>query len=93
MVGTSGRIGKPLLLGSGKDADAAGGRLRQDRRRRAEADRDVAGDQVLNGGAAAAIGNVADVDAGLLLEQLAGDVMAGADAGAAVAELAGVALA
>src|SRR5262249_7963271 len=69
---------------------AAGLRLRERDRQRVEPHLDVAGEQVLHRERAAAIWHVHHVDADLLLEQLAADVVARADAGSGVGELAGI---
>ena len=53
---------------------------------------DIAGEQVLQRRAGAAIRHVHDVDPGHHLEQLAGQVRARADAGAGEVELAGIGL-
>src|SRR2546421_9708099 len=51
---------------------------------------DVAAEQIVHRRAATFVGNVRDVDAGLLMQQLAGEMMRRASAGGAVIELAGI---
>jgi hypothetical protein len=64
--------------------------LAEEFRHVAEHDVDVAGHHVLDRRRAAAIGDVQQVDASQLLEQLAGEVLRGAVAGRGVAQLAGI---
>src|SRR5262245_21350451 len=90
IVGVSGNSGSRVFSAGGDDANRAGLRLRQSNRQRVEPHLDVAGEQVLHRERAAAIGHVHHVDADLLLEQLAADVVARADAGSRVGELAGI---
>ena len=52
----------------------------------------MAAEQVIDGCSAAAIGHVDDVDAGLLAQELAGEMVRRAGAGGAVVELAGIGL-
>ena len=52
----------------------------------------MAADQIVDGGAAAAVGHVHDVDAGLLAQQLAGEMMRRPGAGRAVLQPARVGL-
>ena len=58
----------------------------------ANRDRDLAGQKIDHGGRAAAIGHMHDVDAGLQLEELAGEMVGGAVARAAERQLAGILL-
>ncbi len=76
------------FLHDGEHADLAAVEVRHRARETEERDLDVAADEIVDGGAAAAIGHVQDVDAGFLAQQLAGKVVRRADAGGAVVDLA-----
>src|SRR5262249_23144422 len=78
------------LLHYRQDPDLAGRQVGNGGRKAQECHLDVAAEQIVDSGAAAAIRHVDDVDPGFLARELAGEVVRGGGAGRAVVELAGI---
>ena len=79
---------RALVLDHADDLDGAAVDERHRGRERGEQDRNLPGQEIRHGRAAAPIGHVDPVDAGVALEILAGDVMNGVRSGASERELA-----